>query len=69
MLRAGVVRVGDITYVPTGEGWLYLAVLFDLCSRRVVGWAIERGPVRNTHFRIGDALSEPRSRARATGGT
>jgi transposase InsO family protein len=31
--------VGDITYVPTGEGWLYLAVLLDLASRRVVGWA------------------------------
>mgnify|MGYP000990314418 CR=1 FL=1 len=32
--------VGDITYVPTMEGWLYLAVLIDLYSRRVVGWAI-----------------------------
>lgn len=30
---------GDITYVPTGEGWLYLAVVVDLCSRRVIGWA------------------------------
>jgi putative transposase len=34
------VYVGDITYVPTGEGWLYLAVVLDLCSRAVVGWAI-----------------------------
>jgi transposase InsO family protein len=32
----------DITYVPTGEGWLYLAVLLDLASRRVVGWALRR---------------------------
>lgn len=32
--------VGDITYVATGEGWLYLAVLLDLYSRRVVGWAM-----------------------------
>ena len=32
--------VGDITYVPTGEGWLYLAVVMDLYSRRVVGWAM-----------------------------
>ena len=32
--------VGDITYVPTWEGWLYLAVLVDACSRRVVGWAM-----------------------------
>ena len=30
----------DITYIPTGEGWLYLAVLLDLASRRVVGWAL-----------------------------
>jgi transposase InsO family protein len=32
--------VGDLTYVPTGEGWLYLAVLLDEYSRRVVGWAM-----------------------------
>jgi putative transposase len=32
--------VGDITYVPTSDGWLYLAVLIDLFSRRVVGWAM-----------------------------
>jgi putative transposase len=32
--------VGDITFVPTGEGWLYLAVLLDAHSRRVVGWAM-----------------------------
>jgi len=31
----------DITYIPTGEGWLYLAVLLDLASRRAVGWALE----------------------------
>ena len=30
---------GDITYLWTDEGWLYLAVLLDLFSRRVVGWA------------------------------
>ena len=33
------VWTGDITYIPTREGWLYLAVLLDLKSRRVVGWA------------------------------
>ena len=32
--------LGDITYLPTGEGWLYLAVLLDAHSRRVVGWAM-----------------------------
>ena len=31
---------GDITYVRTWEGWLYLAVLVDACSRKVVGWAL-----------------------------
>ncbi len=34
------VWVGDITYIGTWEGWLYLAVVIDLFSRRVVGWAI-----------------------------
>jgi putative transposase len=34
------VYVGDITYVATGEGWLYLAVYLDLYSRQVVGWAM-----------------------------
>jgi putative transposase len=32
--------VADITYVPTREGWLYLAVVIDLAIRRVVGWAM-----------------------------
>jgi transposase InsO family protein len=34
------VWAGDVTYLPTREGWLYLAVLLDLYSRRVVGWAL-----------------------------
>lgn len=32
--------VGDITYVPTREGWLYLSVFIDVCSRAVVGWSM-----------------------------
>ena len=32
--------VTDITYIPTGEGWLYVAAIIDLFSRRVVGWAM-----------------------------
>ncbi len=32
--------VADITYIPTGEGWLYLAAVEDLYSRRVVGWSM-----------------------------
>jgi transposase InsO family protein len=31
---------GDITYVPTAEGWLYVAVVLDLYSRRVIGWSM-----------------------------
>jgi putative transposase len=34
------VYVGDITYLRTGEGWLYLAIVLDLCSRAVVGWSM-----------------------------
>ena len=34
------VWVGDITYIPTDEGWLFLAVVIDLFSRRVVGWSL-----------------------------
>jgi putative transposase len=37
--RPDAVWTADITYVPTAEGWLYLAVVLDLFSRRVVGWA------------------------------
>jgi putative transposase len=37
---ANRVWCGDLTYVRTGEGWLYLAVLLDLGSRMVVGWAM-----------------------------
>jgi transposase InsO family protein len=33
------VWVSDLTYLKTGEGWLYLAVILDVWSRRVVGWA------------------------------
>lgn len=32
--------VADITYIPTHEGWLYLAAILDLFSRRIVGWAM-----------------------------
>ncbi len=32
--------VGDITYLRTGQGWLYLATVIDLCTRMVVGWAL-----------------------------
>jgi putative transposase len=34
------VWAGDITYIPTTAGWLYLAVVIDLCSRKIIGWSL-----------------------------
>ena len=34
------VWAGDITFIPTASGWIYLAVVIDLCSRRIVGWSL-----------------------------
>lgn len=39
-VRPNEAWVGDVTYIATGQGWSYLAVLLDLHSRRVVGWAM-----------------------------
>lgn len=49
--------VGDITYIWTREGWLYLAVLIDLFSRRVVGWSMSESlatelPLRALHMAL-----------------
>jgi putative transposase len=38
--RSNQVWLADITYIPTAEGWLYLAVILDLFTRKVVGWAM-----------------------------
>ena len=51
----------DITYVPTDQGWLYLAGVIDLCSRKVVGWSMA------DHMRtelVGDALGMALARRR-----
>ena len=57
------VWAGDITFIPTSAGWLYLAVVIDLCSRRIVGWALA------DHMRselvmgaLGQALASRRAR-------
>lgn len=47
------VYVSDITYIWTAEGWLYLAIVLDLFSRRVVGWSLGK---RMTKQLVKDAL-------------
>ena len=44
-MRPNQLWVADITYIPTGRGFLFLAVVLDVWSRRIVGWALE------THLR------------------
>ena len=48
------VWTGDITYIATAEGWLYLAVVIDLFNREVIGWSIK--PWMTTDLVL-DALS------------
>lgn len=38
--RVDEVWVADITYIPTAEGWLYLAAIMDLYSRQIIGWSL-----------------------------
>lgn len=58
------VWAGDLTYVWTLEGWLYLAVLLDLYSRRVVGWAMgQRLTVELAERALTMALANRRPRA------
>jgi transposase InsO family protein len=57
--------VGDITYLATSEGWLYLAVLIDLYSRKVIGWAMSE---RMTADLAGDALKMALSRRKSPQG-
>ena len=51
--RPNQVWVGDITYIGTDEGWLYLAIVLDLFSRKVVGWSMSE---RMTASLVCDAL-------------
>jgi transposase InsO family protein len=37
----GQKMVGDITYIPTWEGWAYLATVIDCATRKVIGWAVD----------------------------
>jgi putative transposase len=44
------VWAGDMTFIRTREGWLHLAVLLDLFSRKVVGWAMDQRPGQVVHL-------------------
>lgn len=57
---------GDITYIRTAEGWLYLAVVLDLFSRRIVGWSMSN---RITRQLVIDALNMAITQRRPTAGT
>jgi putative transposase len=52
--RANQKWVSDVTFVPTREGWLYLATIMDLFSRRIIGWSMEKS---NTTALVSQALS------------
>jgi len=39
--RVNSIWMSDITYIPTGEGWLYLAAVMDLCTRKIIGWSLK----------------------------
>ena len=45
--EANQVWAGDITFIRTSEGWLYLAVVMDLYSRKIVGWSMDKRMTRN----------------------
>lgn len=57
--------VGDITLVATRAGWLYVAVLLDLCSRRVIGWAMREKP--DQHLTLEALAMAVRQRRREPG--
>jgi len=46
VIQPNKVWVSDITYIPTDEGWLYLATVIDLYSRKVVGWSMNKKMTR-----------------------
>ena len=48
-------RVSDITYIRTAQGWLYLGVVLDLYSRKVVGWSM--APIQ-VGFMAGAAVAD-----------
>lgn len=63
--RPNQVWVADITYIPTDEGWLYLAAVEDLFQRKIVGWAMDSTMTRKL---VLDALRQAVRRYRPSSG-
>jgi transposase InsO family protein len=51
--RPDTVWLADISYIPTGEGWLYLAAIEDMATREIVGWSMA------DHLRSGPCVDAP----------
>jgi transposase InsO family protein len=61
--------LGDVTYIPTGEGFLYLASVLDVCSRRLVGWSLADHLRTELCLDALDAAAAARGRSRFCGNT
>lgn len=57
---------GDITFIPSRRGWLYLAIVIDLWSRRIIGWSLSRSLNREV---VVDALRQALQSRPVTGST
>ena len=61
--KVNTVWAADMTACATGEGWCYLAIVLDLASRRVIGWAVRRAPTQDlVTAALRDALVHRRPR-------
>lgn len=63
--RVNEVWVADLTYIKTGEGWLYLAAIMDLYSRKITGWSADR--MRDTALALKTFNAAWKSRGRPKG--
>jgi putative transposase len=64
-LRANEKWASDVTFIPTRKGWLYLAVIMDLYSRKIVGWSMSE---KNSTALVEDALEMATTQRRSTAG-
>lgn len=63
--KPNTVWLADISYIPTQEGWLYLAGIKDLCTQKIVGWSMDK---TMTHFLVIQALQMALSRQKPGAG-